>query len=220
MQFRFVSGNERSVSVEQKNKSWKRNILLLVEIFELSFSMVFRNSWSKCSSSQLDIFKFVEWFFFSCSFRFFAKEGRALLPGDGGRPADVFIPHWDRGKDTALGVTVINPLQDALVQDAATTPGHALNVAHKRKLDTAWEACNHQGISFIPLAAESLGAWHKTAVAEVKKLGSAKARHLGMEESTTIQQLFQKLSVCLMRGNAALFNNRIPAEAGDNYQLN
>ena len=144
------------------------------------------------------------------------REGRALLPGQGGKPADVFLPHWEQGKDAALDVTVVNPLQEALVDGAAQTPGHALQVANKRKLDKSWEACNQEGICFIPIAAESLGAWHKSAVAQIKKLGSAKARHTGEEESQEIARLFQRLSIALMRGNAALLNNRVPSQQGDN----
>ena len=150
-----------------------------------------------------------------------AKEGRFLLPGEGGRPADVLVPGWSSGKDVAYDVTVINPLQDSEVGQAAATPGHALSVAHKRKLDKSWEACQRQGIVFVPLAVESLGAWHTTAIAEVKKLGSALARHTGEEESTTTNRLFQRLSICLMRGNAALFNNRCPPDqmvAGDELE--
>ena len=90
-----------------------------------------------------------------------------------------------------------------MVRGAATTPGHALSQAHKRKLDKSWEPCHAQGIAFLPIAAESLGAWHSSAIAEVKRLGSALARHTGEEEGITIARLFQKLSVCLMRGNAA-----------------
>ena len=138
------------------------------------------------------------------------REGRFLLPGEGGRPADIFIPLWAAGKDAALDVTVINPLQNAHVAEAANSPGHALTVAHQRKLDKSWEACNGQGIAFLPLAAESLGSWHQSAIAEIKKLGSAHARHTGEEESTGIARLFQKVSVALMKGNAALFNNRVP----------
>ena len=142
------------------------------------------------------------------------KEGRFLLPGQEGKPADILIPHWTGGKDTALDVTVINPLQSAEVRGAATTPGHALNTAHKRKLDKSWEACQRQGIEFIPIAVESFGAWHPSAVAEVSKLGSALARQNGDDEGVTIQRLFQKLSVALMRGNAALLNNRRPPDPG------
>ena len=147
------------------------------------------------------------------------KEGRFLLPGEGGRPADVLIPGWSNGKDAALDVTVTNPLQESQVRGAATTPGHAVQEAHRRKLDKSWEPCHRQGIAFLPIAAESLGAWHSSAIAEVKRLGSALARHTGEEEGRrreeegiTIARLFQKLSVCLMRGNAALFNNRSPPD--------
>ena len=138
-----------------------------------------------------------------------------LLPGEGGRTADIFIPHWSAGRDAALDVTVINPLQAAQVHGAAATAGHALGEAHRRKLDKSWEACHGQGIEFLPLAVECLGAWHPSAIAELKKLGSALARQTGEEESTTIQRLFQQLSVALMRGNAALLNNRRPTELQD-----
>ena len=55
------------------------------------------------------------------------REGRALLPGEGGKPADVFLPHWAQGKDAALDVTVVNPV--AMVNEAAAVPGHALQAA-------------------------------------------------------------------------------------------
>ena len=142
------------------------------------------------------------------------REGRALLPGEGGKPADVFLPHWAQGKDAALDVTVVNPLQTAMVNEAAATPGHAMQAAHKRKLDKSWEPCDRQGIVFLPIAVESLGAWHPLAVKEVRKLAGAKARHTGEEESVEVARLFQKLSVALMRGNAALFNNRAPSTDG------
>ena len=48
------------------------------------------------------------------------KEGRFIFPGNDRRPADIFLPNWAEGRD----VTVINPLQQATVVEAATTPGH------------------------------------------------------------------------------------------------
>ena len=125
----------------------------------------------------------------------------------------MFILRHAGGKDCALDVTVVNPLQAALVVQAAETPGHALSIAHKRKLDKSWQPCHAQGIVFLPLAVESLGAWHKSAICEVKKLGSALARHTGEEETTTIRHLFQQLSIALAKGNAALFNNRNPCDS-------
>ena len=87
-----------------------------------------------------------------------------------------------------------------------------LEFTHRRKLDKSWDACHRQGFTFIPLAAECLGAWHPSAVTELKRLGSILARHTGEEESTSIQRLFQRLSISLMRGNAALFNSRSPPD--------
>ena len=72
----------------------------------------------------------------------------------GSKPADVFIPHWQGGKD----VTVVKTLQDALVHGAATTPSHALPDVHSQEMDEFREPCSLQGITFIPVAVESLGS--------------------------------------------------------------
>ena len=89
---------------------------------------------------------------------------------------------------------------------------HKMNNFQFISRDKSWEACHRQGIEFIPIAIESLGAWHKSAIAQVSKLGSALARQNGDDEGVTIKRLFQQLSVALMRGNAALLNNRCPAD--------
>ena len=118
---------------------------------------------------------------------------------------------------------------------AATTPGHALTVAYNRKIAAAAVACASQGISFIPLACESLGGMHKRAVAEGKKLAAALARHSGRKRvspadtypldglatphaggialpSRLVPQrcyLSSCLSSLLQRGNVAILLNRI-----------
>ena len=79
----------------------------------------------------------------------------------------------------------------------------------------SWEACNQKGICFIPIAVESLVAWHKSVVAQVKKPRRDMSRHTGEEESQEIAGLFQKLSIARMRGNSALLNNRVPSKQGD-----
>ena len=138
------------------------------------------------------------------------KEERGILPGGNKRPGDVFIPFWTGGFDTALYVTVVCPLQSALVPGAATTPGSALTYAHQEKMKKKDAECRRQGIGFLPLAAEALGGWHPPAVEQVKKLGAALARQSGEDEGAVKSQLFQKLSLVLMKGNAAIFSNRIP----------
>ena len=123
-----------------------------------------------------------------------SKEGRFLIPGDDRRPADVMIPHWTGGRDTALDVTVTNPLQSATVAHAATTPGFALQKIYNSKMSKAEADCRQQGIVFLPLDAESLGGWHDVAVMQLRKLASAVARQTGQEEGQASQHLFQPVS--------------------------
>ena len=61
------------------------------------------------------------------------REDRALLPGGDHRPADVLIPNWSGGRDAAMDVTVVNPLQTALLARAAVEPAYALSYAYQRK---------------------------------------------------------------------------------------
>ena len=139
------------------------------------------------------------------------KEGRFLLPGDDRRPADVFIPYWAGGLDAALDVTVVNPLQDATLAGASTSPGHALTFAHDRKVRGAEEDCRRQGIAFLPLAVESFGGWHDSAQREVKKVAVALARHTGQEEAEACHHAWSRLGILLQRGNSAILANRVPS---------
>ena len=139
------------------------------------------------------------------------KEGRFLLPGTDRRPADVLVPNWAAGKDAAMDVTVVTPLQDATLPEAATTPGHALHYAYGNKVRGAGEACRRQGIAFLPMVVESFGGWHEVAEREVRKLGAALARHTGQEEGEAIGHLWGRLGVLVQRGNAAILGNRVPS---------
>ena len=67
-----------------------------------------------------------------------------------------------------------------------------------------------QGIAFFPLVAETFGGWHSTAQEQVKKLGSALARHTGQMEGEAITHIWARLGILLQRGNAALLGNRVP----------
>ena len=138
------------------------------------------------------------------------KEMQYLLPGSNARPADVFIPCWSGGLDTALDVTVVCPLLPNRFAQAVETPGHTLTQAFNDKCRTTLQACQSEGIAFIPLPAETLGGWHPRAEDQIKKLARALARCTGREEEESIRHLFQKLGVILVRSNAAMFINRIP----------
>ena len=138
------------------------------------------------------------------------REVRRLLPGNDARPADIFIPRWNRRRDTAFDVTVINPLQQATVTRAAVDPGHALEVARRRKNAQSFEACQRENIAFVPLPVETLGAWHADAVPEITRIARVLARETGKEEKMAISHIFKRLSISLARGNAALILSRKP----------
>ena len=140
------------------------------------------------------------------------KEGRFLLPGRDARPADLLIPRWEGGQDAALDVTVVSALQQAMVAGSAATDGFAVTKAFDRKLARVGEACRQQGLAFIPVAADTLGGWHKVAAQQIKKLGAVLARHKGEDEQVEVRHLFQRLSLLLMRGNATLLLNRVPED--------
>ena len=57
-----------------------------------------------------------------------SKETPNLVPDSQSRPADILIPNWSFGCLAALDVHVISPLQQQTVGEAASTPGHALEV--------------------------------------------------------------------------------------------
>ena len=46
--------------------------------------------------------------------------------------------------------------------------GYALNHAFQRKVRGAGEACQQQGVAFLPMVVESFGGWHEGAVREVR----------------------------------------------------
>ena len=142
-----------------------------------------------------------------------SKEGRALLPGNQRRPADVLIPHWSGGRDGALDVTVTHPLQDLTRAGEAAQAGHALTVAYDKKMKGASEQCSQQGLAFIPIVAESFGGWHQVAQEQIKKLAACLARHTGQDEGEATSHLFSRCALLLQRGLAALLLNRIPTHA-------
>ena len=75
----------------------------------------------------------------------------------------------------------------------------------------AEDECARQGVAFTPLAFESLGGWHRVAVREVKRLAQAMARQTGRDESECCHHAVSRLSLLLMKGNAAILINRIPS---------
>ena len=138
------------------------------------------------------------------------REDRALIPGNEARPADLFLPRWTAGRDTALDITVVNPLSATYVNQSAATPGYALVKAYERKIQRYGEACRAAGITFQPIPWDTLGGWGSSTSEEVKKMGIALARHTRGEDAEVIRHLIQRVSVTLMKINSNLILNRSP----------
>ena len=98
-----------------------------------------------------------------------SREDRALIPGNEARPADLYLPRWTAGRDTALDITVVNPLSATYVNQSAATPGYALVKAYERKVTRHGEACRAAGITFQPLPWDTLGGWGNSTSEEVKR---------------------------------------------------
>ena len=91
---------------------------------------------------------------------------------------------------------------------AAASAGASLSKAYERKIKETAEACRVQGLVFLPFAMETLGGLHSGAAAQVKQLAAALARSKGLVEGEVTAQLFGKLSLTLMRGNALMISSR------------
>ena len=137
-----------------------------------------------------------------------SKEEPHLLPGSVARPGDVLIRRWQNGQDVAVDVTVASPLSPTYVAGAAAEAGRTLSKAYDRKMRDTAEACRTQGLKFSPLAVETLGGFHCVATNVVRRLGQALARKKGCDEREPTSQLFSRISVTLMRANAAMINSR------------
>ena len=108
--------------------------------------------------------------------------------------------HWTSRWSTPLSATYVN--------QSAVTPGYALSKAYERKMSRHGEACRAAGITFQPLPWDTLGGWGNSTTEEVKKMGSALARHTRGEEAEVIRHLIQRVSVTLMKINSNLILNR------------
>ena len=138
------------------------------------------------------------------------KEPGGLLPGTDDRPADILLPYWSQGRDTALDITVVNPLQGALVNQVAVDGESGVRHAFNAKMSKYDDRCAAEGIAFVPLAVDTFGGWHGAALDVLSKLGRQVARQVGKEEEEGVRQLRQRVSVLLTRDNVAMLGSRSP----------
>ena len=108
----------------------------------------------------------------------------------------------------AFDVSVVSPVQDAIVLRASDVPGAAIDMRKSEKNRKHSDNCRAQGIHFQPLVVETFGGWDKDALTFLKKLAGQSARRWGKSHGLGIKHFFQRMSVALQRGNASLLISR------------
>ena len=136
------------------------------------------------------------------------KEMPGLVPTSQSRPADVYVGNWIDGQKMAFDVSVVSPTQDAILHRAVDSAAAAIDMRKSSKKHAHFDNCHSQGIFFQPLVVETFGGWDKDAVQFLKDIARLDARRWGKNDAIEIKQFFQRLSIVLQRGNAALLINR------------
>ena len=139
------------------------------------------------------------------------KEPAGLLPGSDDRPADVLLPFWANGKDAALDISIVNPMQQALVGQVAREGDSGVQHTFNVKVRKYSERCEAEGFIFVPMIVDTYGGWHKESLEVLTKLGRQVARQTGKEEENTVRQLRQRVAILLIRDNVAMFDSRSPS---------
>ena len=138
------------------------------------------------------------------------REERNLLAAQADRvnqqPGDVKVRNWDGGQTAVWDVCVTGPLQlsDQVLRAAARKAGSALDTALSKKNTKFTQACREEGYNFIALPVETFGGWHPRAQAVITRLEGLTALATGGNKDVVTKQLYQKLAVSLVRGNASL----------------
>ena len=71
----------------------------------------------------------------------------------------------------------------------------------REHLDTA-RLCTEAGIDFVPMVAESTGAWEPGALRTLKQLAQASSLRTGRDRKAVLAETLQRLSVVVRRAQA------------------
>ncbi|CAE7580069.1 unnamed protein product [Symbiodinium natans] len=133
------------------------------------------------------------------------------------RPADIFLPSY-LGTPAALDLAVTGPQRQGVVGEAAQKSLAAATAyadLKKAHLDTA-QLCQAQGVRFLPLVAETTGAWEPEAGKLIAQVVCATAVREGANLAALHAELLQELCVAARsaRARAALRRRAEVAEEG------
>ena len=123
------------------------------------------------------------------------KEPSGLFRSDGKRPDGLSLIPWLNGKSLCWDVTVIYPLAESYVNEAAREAGTAAEIAASRK--EAKHADIDSRFVFEPIAVETLGVLNSSARLLLSDLGRRITNISG--EARELSFLYQRISVLVQR---------------------
>ena len=133
------------------------------------------------------------------------REQAELLPDDPRRRlGDIYIPQWPGGQGIAMDFAVTSPLQIALVQAAAENPLAAERAYEERKFADrrTSQRCLDHGVRLVPMVVESMGGWGPEAQKAFKVIARALISSTWLPHGLAVAQMYESLSVKLMRAVA------------------
>jgi hypothetical protein len=146
-----------------------------------------------------------------------SKETKWLVKDSKRKPADVYLPSFNGGKDVALDFAVISPFTD----EAMKSDDYLTKYADKKvkKYADDIKLANYE---FQPMIVDTLGRWDDDASKFLVKMASNYAKNNCQDFSTVKNQLFQKLSISIQASNAKAIRQRTQMKSVfmDDYDSN
>jgi hypothetical protein len=136
-------------------------------------------------------------------------ETQFLVPGTQKRPGDVTVASYDGEGRTAFDFACISSTQIKYLGRSQTEAASAAERYEKEVKGKVALSCP-EGLKYIPLVCDNMGAWTETAQQVFKRVAHAAADRTGMKRAVREHRLYQKLSVALWRANAKAIRIRRP----------
>ena len=134
------------------------------------------------------------------------------LPGSGSRPADIADPA--NATPTAIDVSVVHPLQLS-ASSAEDTPGAFAAAREQAKRSSSTADCAAAGWAFMPVCAETTGAWGPQAQKHIRKIIFRHSMRAGIPLSDVASATWRRLSVAVAKGVACMLLRAYPGTFGN-----
>ena len=133
------------------------------------------------------------------------RKRRHLFPSSFKRPADIYCRDWMYASPMAFDFTCVSTISKA------SSSTSSIEKAYAKKMATYKALCLEQGISFMPIVADTIGAFHPSSFGIFKRIARQWAMHLQQDEKVAKLRLYQQLSVNLQQSNASILSQHFHA---------